>query len=85
MHRTCPECGLVFEREPGYFLGAMYLSYGLGILVAAPVALGLHLGLGVSVEVSAWSSGAVLVVASPWLFRSSRVGWLHFDQHFHPR
>jgi uncharacterized protein (DUF983 family) len=31
MHRACPACDLVFEREPGYFTGAMYFSYALGI------------------------------------------------------
>ena len=31
MHDRCPSCGLLFTREPGYFLGAMYISYGLGI------------------------------------------------------
>jgi hypothetical protein len=25
MHEQCPLCGLSFEREPGYFTGAMYL------------------------------------------------------------
>ncbi|MBI2555767.1 MAG: hypothetical protein HYV92_15375 [Candidatus Rokubacteria bacterium] len=23
----CPLCGLAFEREPGYFVGAMYVNY----------------------------------------------------------
>jgi uncharacterized protein (DUF983 family) len=31
MHSNCPVCGLKFEREPGYFLGAMYFSYGMAI------------------------------------------------------
>jgi len=31
MYERCPECGLKFEREPGYFLGAMYIGYGLGV------------------------------------------------------
>ena len=31
MHERCPVCGLKFEREPGYFLGAMYFSYLLSI------------------------------------------------------
>jgi uncharacterized protein (DUF983 family) len=26
---ACEECGYRFDREPGYFLGAMYISYGL--------------------------------------------------------
>ena len=32
MHERCPTCGLKFEREPGYFLGAMYVSYGLALV-----------------------------------------------------
>ncbi len=32
MHEKCSECGYRFEKEPGYFLGAMYVSYGLTIL-----------------------------------------------------
>lgn len=28
MRRECPECGLRYYREPGYFIGAMILNYG---------------------------------------------------------
>ena len=31
MYERCEVCNLKFEREPGYFLGAMYISYGLGL------------------------------------------------------
>jgi hypothetical protein len=31
MHEQCPVCGLRFEREPGYFTGAMYLRYIVGV------------------------------------------------------
>src|SRR5438552_15803247 len=27
MHARCPVCGLRLEREQGYFMGAMYISY----------------------------------------------------------
>src|SRR5262245_32870110 len=33
MNDPCPHCGLLFEREEGYFLGAMYVSYALGAAV----------------------------------------------------
>jgi hypothetical protein len=33
MNEQCPSCGLKFEREPGYFFGAMYFSYGLGVVM----------------------------------------------------
>jgi len=31
MHDNCPVCNFDFHREPGYFLGAMYASYGLAV------------------------------------------------------
>ncbi len=32
MKARCEVCNYKFDREPGYFLGAMYLSYGLAVL-----------------------------------------------------
>ena len=32
MKDRCDVCDYKFDREPGYFLGAMYLSYGLAVL-----------------------------------------------------
>ena len=32
MHVKCESCNYYFDREPGYFLGAMYISYGLSVL-----------------------------------------------------
>src|SRR4051794_29791740 len=40
MNETCAECGLQFGRgEPGYFTGAMYVSYGLAIPLIALLTL----------------------------------------------
>jgi uncharacterized protein (DUF983 family) len=38
MHERCEDCDLKFEREPGYFLGAMYVSYGLALATIAAIA-----------------------------------------------
>lgn len=32
MKHKCEVCDYQFDREPGYFIGAMYLSYGLAVL-----------------------------------------------------
>jgi uncharacterized protein (DUF983 family) len=32
MKDDCDICHYHFDREPGYFLGAMYISYGLAVL-----------------------------------------------------
>lgn len=31
MKEACDRCGYRYDREPGYFLGAMYISYGLAV------------------------------------------------------
>jgi len=84
MASHCSVCNLEFEREPGYFLGAMYFSYGLAIVTGTPTLL-LMLLMGAS---NVWILGVLglqLGVSSPLLFRYSRVMWLHFDQLFDPR
>ena len=80
MHEACPVCGHVFEREPGYFVGAMYVSYALAI----PVYLALAEILGMLLR--GWSDLAILALAvppfvpvAPILFRYSRVIWMHLD------
>jgi uncharacterized protein (DUF983 family) len=80
MHETCPTCGLVFEREPGYFLGAMYISYGmsvgfLGLGMLACYLLFPSLDLGWDVLIA----GAVYLPFVPMVFRYSRVIWMYWD------
>lgn len=85
MHERCPVCRLRFEREPGYFLGAMYVSYALSVpLLGSLIAL-------VWLVVPAWSWLPVLAVAAllylgfvPWLFRTARVVWMHVDRTVDP-
>src|SRR6266700_1737830 len=38
MPERSPVCRLRFEREEGYFLGAMYISYGLALPIIALIA-----------------------------------------------
>lgn len=84
MHRRCPSCGLPFEREPGYFMGAMYLSYSLAIIATAPVWLPMA-WFGRPLWEVLLASGSLLMLGSLWLFRYARVLWLHFDQALDPR
>ena len=37
MHPLCPSCQLKYEREQGYFVGAMYFSYGMALALYAPL------------------------------------------------
>ncbi|MBI2766190.1 MAG: DUF983 domain-containing protein [Chloroflexi bacterium] len=82
MYEKCSVCGLVYQREYGYFYGAMYASYAFGFLTTfywLPMLL-----LGVS---PIWVIGlptVQLIVQAPLAFRYSRVIWLHIDHRFDP-
>lgn len=34
MESSCPNCGLKYSKEPGFFFGAAYVSYGLTVAFA---------------------------------------------------
>jgi hypothetical protein len=84
MHERCVVCGLNFEREPGYFLGAMYISYGIGVIILALLCLLLW-------RFTNWGLNKIILGACvlylPFalpvtLF--SRVLWIYFDRAVDP-
>src|SRR5262245_25177324 len=84
MHERCPVCGLKFEREPGYFLGAMYISYAIGVVVVAVLCLLLW-------KFTSWTLGKVILGACvlflPFVLPVtlwSRVLWIYFDRAVDP-
>ena len=34
MHKKCPVCDLNFEPEPGFYYGAMFISYAVSVAIA---------------------------------------------------
>lgn len=78
MHESCPVCGLVFEREPGYFTGAMVVSYVLAVPTFGLIVIAL-LVLGVDTVVALVGGGLLYLALAPFILRYSRVIWLHFD------
>lgn len=78
MHEYCPECNHKFEKEPGYFVGAMYISYALAVL---------EMLLLFACIFSFLSSTGILVVLATGLilfslfnFRYSRIIWIWIFQ-----
>jgi len=83
MHERCPECGHHFEREPGYFLGAMYFSYPLSIVVLGVATLLIHwLRPDWRLDLAVTGAGLPLLVCVPAIARYSRVLWMHWDRPY---
>ena len=84
MWERCPNCGLKFEREQGYFLGAMYISYGLALITIVAFALLLWAATAWSMQkVSVWAILLFLPLA-PTLTLFSRVLWIYSDRAIDP-
>ena len=84
MHDRCPNCGLRFNREPGYFLGAMYVSYGLALVMIAAIGGVLWAATAWRVDkITIWAV-ALFVPFAPMLTLLSRVVWIYLDQTLDP-
>jgi uncharacterized protein (DUF983 family) len=85
MNDPCPVCGLLFERDEGYFLGAMYVSYGLSCALLVPAYLAATALMPrlntILIALFLWVPYLPFV---PVVFRYSRVIWINFDRHFWP-
>jgi hypothetical protein len=84
MYERCPACGLRFEREDGYFLGAMYIGSGLGVGALAVLSFLVW-------ELLRWplmksvAGGIVLFLPlAPALTWMARVLWIYMDQGIDP-
>ena len=84
MHECCPVCGLKFEREEGYFLGAMYISYGLALIAITVVAVLLWAFTRWSIEKTVVRSVLLFVPLAPTLTLFSRVLWIYLDRSIDP-
>ena len=85
MNPRCPVCDLDFEPSAGYFMGAMYVSYAMGVLTVLPVAMALILFLDLSAAIVLSIALVQTLAMMLFMFRASRVAWLHIDQAFDPR
>jgi uncharacterized protein (DUF983 family) len=84
MCERCARCGLVFEREQGYFVGAIYVNYivTVGLCGAGFLVLESWADLTSTTQIAIWS--VVGVVFPLVFFRYSRSLWLSIEYLVNP-
>jgi hypothetical protein len=78
MHDACPKCGFSYEREPGFYLGSIYLNYGATVILTGAL-YALLLGLGLSNETTLAICLAAAVLCPILFFRHARSFLLSLD------
>ncbi|MFZ0417676.1 MAG: DUF983 domain-containing protein [Candidatus Sulfotelmatobacter sp.] len=84
MHERCPVCDLKFEREPGYFLGAMYVSYALGLVTVTIFAALLWWATGWWITTDTIWAVVLFLPFAPTITLFARVLWIYLDQTVDP-
>ena len=85
MHDACPYCGVKFEREPGFFLGSIYINYGLTALIAIVAAFVLRFRFNIPQNPLLIGAMAFTLLFPLLIFPWARSLWLGFDQWRDPR
>jgi uncharacterized protein (DUF983 family) len=84
MFDHCQYCSLKFEREQGYFVGAIYINYAATVAVAVPgfLLLDAFTKMTINQQLLLWIS--FTVVFPLIFFHHARSLWLVLDHFFNP-
>ena len=79
MHERCAACGLRYEREPGYFVGSIYIGYAVTVAVAAGTVLAADALVGLTLAQQLTLGVALAALVPLAFFRYARSLWLSLD------
>jgi uncharacterized protein (DUF983 family) len=77
MNSQCAHCGESFEREPGFYFGAMYMSYALYVALVAVCFVGLVLLLHFNATYVLAGLILTIIALQPTFFRLGRLLWIN--------
>jgi hypothetical protein len=82
MNSNCPNCGQDFEIEPGFYLGAMWVSYPIVIFLEIVFILIGLLVFRLNLMLAILFSAIILLILTPPLIRFSRSLFIHLNVSF---
>lgn len=82
-HETCPKCNRRLSMEPGFYYGAMYVSYALGVahivsFLVARYVLNLEMGFWPFIALV----GSFMVVLTPLYYALSKIIWANLFMNY---
>lgn len=81
---TCSYCGEQFLLEPGFYTGAMYISYALTVAMTVAAFVGFVVIFDFTIEYVLGGLFLAILLLVPVLFRASRIIWLNIFVTYDP-
>lgn len=79
IHKHCSECNLKYSKEPGFYYGAMYVSYALGVALFVTLWTSFNLFFPkVTTGVQIGTIITLTVLLAPYLYALSKIIWANF-------
>ncbi|MBP6574878.1 MAG: DUF983 domain-containing protein [Flavobacteriales bacterium] len=73
---ACPSCKRAFSKEPGFYYGGMYISYGLSVAVFVAVWVSFSaLWPDLPLWVTFTTIAVLLITLAPWFYALSKISW----------
>ncbi len=85
MPKSCPKCGQDFEPEPGFYFGAMFISYIFTGFFCLGFTMFLHWVVGWSTAASFGALIAVCAILFVYIFRLARSIWININIKYDPK
>lgn len=85
LHPNCPVCGVKYEKEVGFYTGALYVSYAIGVAVCVSLWVAMLVLVpdpGIITQVMAIASA--MLFGAPLFYALSKITWANFFFHHDP-
>ena len=84
MHEECSHCKLVYQIEPSFFYGAMYVSYAVNVAVGVAAFIIANVFIGLELIPSFVAIVATLIILYPPILRMSRNMYINMFVSYDP-
>lgn len=82
-HEHCDKCGLKYSREPGFYYGAMYVAYALGVALFVTFWVSFNLFFeDVNIWLQVGIISVVSIIAAPYNYALSKIIWANLFIRF---
>ena len=77
-HEKCSNCDLKYSKEPGFYYGAMYVSYGLTVALFVAMWVSFNLFFeNISVGLQIFLIISTTVLLTPYIYALSKIIWIN--------